>query len=116
MRPSTWYIVAALAATILLTVIFARWLTTDIFVAWVFATNVAAFLAFGYDKAIAGTRTPRVPERVLLLLALLGGTPGAWAGMEVFRHKTAKMSFRGSFWLVVLLQFILLLAYLAFRR
>lgn len=116
MRSSTWYVIAALVATILFTVLFSRWLTSEVFLAWILAANVVAFLAFGYDKAIAATKTPRVPERVLLLLALLGGTLGAWAGMEVFHHKTAKLSFRGPFWLVVILQFILLLAYLAFRK
>jgi uncharacterized membrane protein YsdA (DUF1294 family) len=29
-----------------------------------------------------------VPENLLHLLALLGGFPGAWAGMLLFHHKT----------------------------
>jgi len=116
MRPSTRYEIAALAATLLLTVLLARVLASDIFLSWILAANVAAFLAFGYDKAIAGTATARVPERVLLLLALLGGTLGAWAGMQIFHHKTVKAAFRGRFWLIVLLQFVLLLIYLVLSR
>ncbi len=27
-------------------------------------------------------------ERTLFLLALAGGSPGVWAGMYLFRHKT----------------------------
>ena len=116
MRPSTGYVIAALASTLLLTVLFAHPLASDIFLAWILAANVVAFLAFGLDKAIAGTTAPRVRERVLLLLALLGGTLGAWAGMQIFRHKTAKASFRGRFWVIVLLQFLLLLVYLVLSQ
>jgi uncharacterized membrane protein YsdA (DUF1294 family) len=45
-----------------------------------------------------------VPERVLLGLALLGGSPGAWAGMTLFRHKTVKGRFRLAFAVIVALQ------------
>ena len=33
------------------------------------------------------------PERTLLLLALIGGSLGALAGMIMFRHKTRKAKF-----------------------
>ena len=39
-------------------------------------------------------KVPRLPERNLLLLAIVGGGIGAWLGMEVFRHKTQHRSFR----------------------
>ncbi|MBR6399201.1 MAG: DUF1294 domain-containing protein, partial [Lachnospiraceae bacterium] len=35
----------------------------------------------------------RVPERVLLALAVFGGSPGALMGMLVFHHKTRKSKF-----------------------
>ena len=82
----------------------------EFWVAWLIAFSVIAFLTYGYDKLIAGTDRMRVPERVLLLLAFLGGTPGALIGMQVFRHKTTKPSFQQQFWLVVLLQIILVVA------
>ena len=34
-----------------------------------------------------------MPERLLLLLALVGGVAGAWAGMALFRHKTRHAMF-----------------------
>jgi uncharacterized membrane protein YsdA (DUF1294 family) len=70
-----------------------------------------AFLTFGYDKSIAGSRRRRVPERVLLWLALILGSLGAWLGMQVFHHKTLKESFRRRFWLVVIIQFIVIILY-----
>ena len=83
----------------------------DVLKAWLVAINLVAFLAYGYDKLIAGTQWMRVPEKVLLALAFIGGTIGALAGMWVFRHKTAKESFRLRFWMVVLAQVIIVAVY-----
>lgn len=61
---------------------------------WFVFFNVTAFLAFGFDKWRAGRSGRRVPELNLVLLAALGGWPGGLLGMNVFRHKTAKWSFK----------------------
>jgi uncharacterized membrane protein YsdA (DUF1294 family) len=66
--------------------------------------NLATLLLYGYDKAVAGGRKTRVPEKILHLLALLGGSPAALLGQRLFRHKTMKTSFRTMFWLIVVLQ------------
>ena len=58
------------------------------------AVNLAAFLAFGWDKWAAKRGARRVPEARLLLFAALLGAPGAWLGVNVFRHKTVKTRFR----------------------
>lgn len=55
--------------------------------------NLAAFAAFGIDKAKARRKAPRIAESTLLLLAFVGGTPGAYAGRRAFRHKTRKQPF-----------------------
>jgi uncharacterized membrane protein YsdA (DUF1294 family) len=75
--------------------------------AWLAAINLVAFLTFGYDKLIAGSSHPRVPEIVLLAVALVGGYGGAFVGMQVFRHKTLKTRFQIKFWLVTILGVIL---------
>jgi uncharacterized membrane protein YsdA (DUF1294 family) len=62
--------------------------------------NLATFLVFGRDKRAAAGRRPRVPERTLLTLAALGGSPAALLARPVFRHKTRKQPF--SAWLVLI--------------
>lgn len=57
------------------------------------ALNLLAFAAFGIDKAKAEAGKWRVQESTLLMLALLGGSPGAYAGRAAFRHKTRKQPF-----------------------
>lgn len=49
-----------------------------------------ALTLFGIDKARARSGGRRVPERTLLLVAYAGGAAGAFAGQQLFRHKTRK--------------------------
>ena len=58
------------------------------------AVNLVAFLLYGLDKLKAKRGAWRIPEATLLLLALLGGSLGAFLGMEVFRHKTRHVKFK----------------------
>ena len=55
--------------------------------------NIAAWLMYGLDKWKAKSGAWRIPERTLLLTALLGGSAGALAGMLLFHHKTRKHKF-----------------------
>ncbi len=55
---------------------------------WLCLMNVAAFAAMGMDKRRARRDAWRIQERTLFLLALLGGSVGAIAGMWLFHHKT----------------------------
>jgi len=61
---------------------------------WFTAINALAFVSFGFDKWRATRSGRRVPESNLILLGALGGWPGGLAGMSVFRHKTAKGTFK----------------------
>ena len=69
------------------------------------AVNFAAFAAFGIDKARAERGEWRIAEGTLLLLALLGGTGGAYAGRALFRHKTRKEPFSSQLHQIAGLQF-----------
>jgi uncharacterized membrane protein YsdA (DUF1294 family) len=57
------------------------------------AINLFAFAAFGIDKARAEAGAWRISEGTLLNLVIIGGTPGAYAGRALFRHKTRKQPF-----------------------
>lgn len=70
------------------------------------AINFCAFAAFGLDKARAETGAWRISEDRLLRLALIGGTPGAYAGRALFRHKTRKQSFSAQLHAIAALQLI----------
>ena len=113
MRLSVRYAALAVALALATTLLLATQLKVSWLAAWLIAISAVAFLAYAYDKLIAGTDQMRVPERVLLLLAFIGGTPGALVGMQVFRHKTTKQTFQQQFWLMVLVQIILIAVYLA---
>jgi uncharacterized membrane protein YsdA (DUF1294 family) len=96
-----------LAAVILLVGIgIALWQFTSLHPAWIYliAVSVITFLFYGYDKFQARQNKTRIPEMVLHLLALAGGTIGAFLGQILFRHKTNKWQFQLVFILIILAQ------------
>lgn len=60
---------------------------------YVAALSLVGLVLMGLDKRLARLRRQRIPEAVLLGCAALGGSPGVWAGMYLFRHKTRKPRF-----------------------
>lgn len=56
--------------------------------------NLMSFTIMAMDKrrSIHGGR--RMPEKNLIILAVLLGAPGIYLGMLIFRHKTQKPSFK----------------------
>lgn len=106
-------------ATFALTIALAAiiwWYCFDVLLSWLIAITLVTFLAYGYDKAIAGSKWTRVPEKVLLALTFAGGTIGALVGMQLFHHKTAKAGFRLKFWLVAIAPIVLIVAYYVLIR
>ncbi len=67
--------------------------------------NILAFVAFGIDKYLAIFDKRRIREKILLLLAICGGSIGAIAAQKIFRHKTQK--FKGILWIILLSHIIL---------
>ncbi|MGY0194132.1 DUF1294 domain-containing protein [Leptothrix sp. BB-4] len=65
--------------------------------------SVATFIGYATDKSAARRGEFRTPERVLHLMALAGGWPGALVAQQVLRHKSAKVAFRQTFWATVVL-------------
>ena len=60
---------------------------------YLIVVNISAIAVYGWDKLSAKQGWQRVPEKILLLLALLGGSVGALAAMTFFRHKTRHLKF-----------------------
>ena len=58
------------------------------FLLYLIIINLLGFVLYGVDKAKSKGRGRRIPERVLLWVARLGGGLGCWMGMMLFRHKT----------------------------
>jgi uncharacterized membrane protein YsdA (DUF1294 family) len=111
--PVLYHLSIALTVAVLAVVALWWWLGRDWtwhqwVVAWLVAVNGTAFGYYGVDKAQARRASRRVPELVLHGLALAGGSVGAFAGMQLFRHKTVKGRFRIVFWLIVAVQVVLL--------
>ena len=71
---------------------------------YLISINIITFLIYGYDKQQARNSGMRIPEFVLHVMALAGGTIGALSGRLVFRHKTRKRSFIIFFWAIAILQ------------
>lgn len=64
-----------------------------LFLWYLLLINAAAFVLMLADKLKARNNRWRIPERTLMLSALLGGSVGALAGMYLFRHKTKHPKF-----------------------
>lgn len=65
----------------------------DLLFVYLVIVNAVTFLLYGLDKWKARKGKERIPERTLLGLAVIGGSVGAFAGMQFFRHKTKKIKF-----------------------
>lgn len=63
------------------------------FIIYLIIINLIAFLTMYIDKKRAKYGKWRIKEHTLFILAILGGSIGAIAGMYTFRHKTKKMRF-----------------------
>lgn len=83
------------------------------FLIWLAVINLVAFFMFGLDKWLAKRKekhpkTRRIPEAVLFLTAILGGSIGALLGMRVWHHKTLHKSFRYGIPLIIATQLVLM--------
>lgn len=55
--------------------------------------NGVTFALYGIDKLKSKKGWWRIPEKTLLLFAIIGGSVGALCGMRLFHHKTKHKKF-----------------------
>lgn len=60
---------------------------------YLIVVNLITFFLYGADKSKARRHAWRIPEKVLLGAAVIGGSLGALVGMRFFHHKTRKPLF-----------------------
>lgn len=73
--------------------------------------NFAAAALAVWDKASAKRHRRRVPERTLLLLAALGGSPAMLLTMLLIRHKTRHAKFMVGLPAILILQVLAVSAF-----
>ena len=61
---------------------------------YILCINVVTLIVYGIDKYKAKKAKWRISEATLLLLAILGGSIGAWIGMKIWHHKTMHKKFK----------------------
>jgi uncharacterized membrane protein YsdA (DUF1294 family) len=76
---------------------------------WYLTINILLFAMMGIDKYKAKHHKWRIPEKTLLISALMGGFLGGFAGMYVFRHKTQKIYFHVIFTFATIIHFTALI-------
>lgn len=76
---------------------------------WLLGINAVSLGYYGWDKVAAKLQTGRVPEATLHLLAASGGTFGAMAGQQFFHHESTKPGFQRIFWVIAIVQFLLII-------
>ena len=84
--------------------------STSVVVSALIGANFAGLVAMGLDKSFSRSSANRIPEVVLYILGLLGGSPGIIAGVYIFKHKTRKAAFQFTLLIVFTLQVALVRA------
>jgi uncharacterized membrane protein YsdA (DUF1294 family) len=101
----TFFWIAAILVAV--TSILLWWLGLPGLYAYLVGINAVTVLLYAYDKRQAIIGGGRVPELILHLAALGGGSPGALLAQVVFHHKTRKIKFKMVFIGILLLQVLL---------
>ena len=76
----------------------------NIILGYLLAINIATFFLYGIDKYKAKKGRWRISEATLLLMAVVGGSIGAWTGMRLWHHKTKHKKFKYGIPIIIILQ------------
>lgn len=70
--------------------------------------NIIGFSIMGIDKNRAKKEKWRIRENTLFLVAIIGGSIGSIAGMQVFRYKTKHKQFVYGMPAILIIQIVIL--------
>ena len=76
----------------------------NIILYYLLAVNIATFFLYGIDKYKAKKGRWRISEATLLLMAVIGGSIGAWVGMRIWHHKTMHKKFKYGIPVIIIFQ------------
>ena len=71
---------------------------------YLFAINIVSFFLYGIDKYKAKKNKWRISEASLLLMAVIGGSIGAWVGMRIWHLKTMHKKFKYGIPVIIIFQ------------
>lgn len=74
--------------------------------------SVVTVALYWSDKSRAQSGGWRTSESILHFFELAGGWPAAFVAQQIFRHKTVKLSYQFTFWLIGLLHLFIAIDYL----
>lgn len=77
---------------------------TGIWLGYLIILNMIGMGVMWADKRKAEKGAWRIPEKILFLVSILGGSIGTWVGMYLFRHKTKHWYFVVGMPLILVLQ------------
>lgn len=112
-KPKKHFLILAVILIVTLSFLFSYIIKINFLYACVISINLITLLFYGYDKHQAGNNGFRIPEIVLHLLALIGGSPGALLGQILFRHKTRKVKFSFVFIMIVIIQVVVIAVWMS---
>ena len=91
-------------------------ISASIIVVYFLIINIIAFLICWHDKKMAIKGKWRIPESMLLLFAVIGGSAGLLSGMYICHHKTKKPVFKYGVPVIISLQILFILIFFAFSE
>ena len=71
---------------------------------YLFAIDIVSFFLYGIDKYKAKKNKWRISEATLLMIAVIGGSIGAWVGMLIWHHKTMHKKFKYGIPVIIIFQ------------
>ena len=82
------------------------------FIIYFIAINLIGLLIMYIDKKRAMYRRWRIPEKTLIIVAILGGSIGCMVGMKLFRHKTQKIKFVLGYPTILIAELVMIIYFL----